>query len=122
MALGFQMFTVAEAISKAFRENSDKQSGQLSVMLVNSEGEAIKATPQEENRLGSDCDGFDSAPGRTLTLQNTIESGAPNAVWVEDQLIASADITFSHLSSSSKLTFDNIEIYDADTIRVTYYV
>jgi len=116
------MFTIAEALSKAFRENSDKQSGQFSVNLVDTSGNPIKATPIDEFRLGSDCSGSNGATGRVLTLQNTNESGAPEAVWVEDQLIASSDITFNHLSSSSTLTFDNIGIFDADTIRVRYYI
>ncbi len=116
------MFTVAEAISKAFRENSDKQSGQLSVTLVTPSGQPIKATQQEENRLGSECSGSDGATGRILTLQNTSESGGPVAVWVEDQLINSSDVTFSHLASSSTLTFDNINIFNADTLRIRYYI
>jgi len=92
------------------------------VILVNSSGTVIKATPQEENRSGSDCAGSDGTTGRILTLQNTSESGAPIAVWVEDQIIAQADITTSHLSANSTVTFDNIEIYNTDTIRVNYYV
>ena len=120
--MGFKMFTLAEAISKAFRENSDKQSGQISVTLVSSTGVAIKATIQEENRAGSEASGVDGATGRVLTLQNTLESGNPSSVWVDDQIIAVADYTISHLSSSSTITFDNINLFDAQTIRVHYYI
>lgn len=44
------------------------------------------------------------------------------AVWVDTQLIALADITVSHLSASSTITFDNINVFDSQTIKVTYYV
>lgn len=91
------------------------------VLMVNSSGQVIKSTEQEENRLGSDCSGSDGQTGRILTLQNTSESGAPNAVWAEDQLVASSDVTFTHLESSSTLTF-NIGIFDLDSLRVKYYV
>ncbi len=92
------------------------------VLIVNSSGTVIKTSLQEENRLGSECSGSDGATSRVLTLQNSSESGAPVAVWVEDQLINPSDVTFSHLSASSTLTFDNINIFDADTIRVNYYI
>lgn len=120
--MGFKMFTVVEAISKAFRENADKQSGQISVTLVTPLGVAIKATVQEENRSGSDATGSDGATGRILTLQNSSESGDPFSVWVDDQIIAVADYTVSHLSASSTITFDNINLFDAQTIRVRYYI
>ena len=92
------------------------------VILINSSGDTIKVTPLEENRSGSDCSGSDGALGRILTLQNTSESGSPVSVWVDDQIVAQADMTISHLSSSSTITFDNIEIYDSQTIRTVYYV
>lgn len=41
MALGFKIFTVAEALSKAFRENTDKQSGQISTIIKDSNGNEI---------------------------------------------------------------------------------
>lgn len=111
----------------ADRSNPSRQAkvdeyGSLYVVLVNSSGTVIKATPQEENRAGSDCSGSDGATGRVLTLQNTTTSGAPISVWVDDQIIGQADITVSHLSASSTVTFDNINVYDAQTIRVRYYV
>ncbi len=96
--------------------------GSLFFVLRDSSGNVIKATPQEENRAGSDCNGSEPNTGRVLTLQNTIESGGPTSVWVDDQIIAQADMTISHLSSSSTITFDNINIYDSQTIRVSYYV
>lgn len=92
------------------------------VALVNSSGNILKISLLEENCSGSDCSGSDGATGRILTLQNTSESGAPVAVWVEDQLIEQADMTISHLSASSTITFDNINIYNTDTIRVNYYI
>jgi len=120
--MAFKNFTTSEAISKAFRENSDKQSGQISVTLVNSSGVSIKMTTIPENRLGSECSGSEGATGRVLTLQNTSESGSPIAVWVEDQLINTSDYTINHLSSSSTITFDNINIFDADNILVHYQI
>jgi len=92
------------------------------VILVNGSGTIIKATQLEENRLGSECSGSDGSTGRVLTLTNTSETGNPLSIWVEDQLINPADYTASHLSASSTITFDNIEIFDTDTIRVVYYV
>ena len=109
-------------ISHEEAEQADTTARARRVMLVNSAGIVIKATQQEENRAGSDCSGSDGATGRVLTLQNTSTSGAPIAVWVEVTLVAQADITVSHLSSSSTVTFDNINIYNTDAIRVTYYV
>lgn len=93
----------------------------LSVRFSNGSG-FIKSVLQEENRLGSECSGIDGATGRVLTLQNSSESGAPTSVWVEDQLINPSDVTYVHNSSSSTLTFDNINIFDADTLRIRYYV
>ena len=92
------------------------------VIIVNASGTVLKVSPQEENRAGSDCSGSDGATGRVLTLQNTSISGAPVSVWVEGTIIAQADMTISHLSASSTITFDNINVYDTDTIRVMYYV
>lgn len=109
-------------IDKQEAEQADITARAKRVLLVNSSGTVIKATPQEENRSGSDCSGSDGATGRVLTLQNTTTSGAPVSVWVEDQIIAQADFTVSHLSSSSTITFDNIAIHDTDTIRAFYYI
>ncbi len=120
--MGFKMFTVAEALSKAFRENSDKQSGQFSVTLVTSSGVAIKASEQVENRLGSECSGVDGATGRVLTLVNTSESGSPVSIWAETQLISSGDYTVTHNSDSSTITFDNINIFDLDALKIVYYI
>ncbi len=39
--MGFKIFTPSESLSKAFRENSDKQSGQISVTSKDSEGNII---------------------------------------------------------------------------------
>lgn len=79
-------------------------------------------TPQEENRSGADCNGINGDKVRVLTLQNSSLSIAPVSVWVDDQIIAQADMTISHSASSSTITFDNINIYDSQTIRVTYYI
>jgi len=103
-------------------EHANTTANAKRVILVNSAGTVIKSVQQEENRSGSDCNGSDGATGRVLTLQNTSTSGAPISVWVEDQIIAQGDITISHLSASSTVTFDNVNIYDADTIRILYYV
>lgn len=120
--MGFKMFTVAEALSKAFRENSDKQSGQISVNIVDTSGNPLKISLIEENRSGSDASGVDGATGRVLTLQNVNTTGNPVSVWVDDQIIAVADYTVSHLSASSTITFDNINLFDSQTIRVHYYI
>jgi len=102
---------VFDPTAKAFR-----------TIIVNSSGTIIKISPQEENRSGSDASGVSGATGRVLTLQNTSESGSPVDVWVDDQIIAQADFTINHLSSSSTITFDNINLFDAQTIRVRYYI
>ena len=104
--------------NKEHEENADAKR----VILVNSSGTIIKATIQEENRLGSECSGSSGATGRILTLQNSSESGAPIAVWVEQSLRNPANYTFTHNSSSSTITFDSIEIFDADRIKVIYYI
>ncbi len=96
--------------------------GSIYVVLVDTSGNIIKFTQQEENRSGSDCSGSDGATGRVLTLQNTSTSGAPVSVWVDSTLIALVDITIAHKASSSTITFDNINIFDSQSIRVLYYV
>jgi hypothetical protein len=103
-------------------EHADLTANAKRVILVNSSGTILKISPQEENRAGSDASGSSGATGRVLTLQNTSTSGSPIDVWVNDQIIAQADFTVSHLSSSSTVTFDNVAIFDADTIRVRYYI
>jgi len=102
-------------------EQADTTARAKRVILVNSAGTVIKATQLEENRSGSDCSGSDGAANRVLTLDNTSESGAPVSVWVEGQIIAQSDLTISHKSASSTITF-GINIYDTDTIRVLYYI
>lgn len=92
------------------------------VILVNSSGTIIRSTIQEENRAGSEATGIDGATGRVLTLVNTDTSGDPTSVWVDDQIIAIADYTMNHLSASSTITFDNINLFDAQTVRVRYYI
>jgi len=111
----------------ADRNNPSQQAkvdtyGSLYTVLVDSSGNVIKATLLVENRLGSECSGTDGTTGRVLILQNTSESGAPVAIWNNDQLINPADYTVVHKSASSTVTFDNIEVYNADTIRGNYYV
>ena len=109
-------------LSEQDAEEAETSARAKRVILVNSSGTIIKATQQEENRLGSECSGSSGATGRVLTLQNSSESGAPIAVWVEQSLRNPANYTLTHNSSSSTLTFDSIEILDADRIKVTYYV
>lgn len=104
--------------NKEHEESSDAKR----VVLVNSSGTIIKATQLEENRLGAECSGSDGATGRILTLTNTSESGNPVAVWLEGSLRNPGNYTFIHNASSSTITFDSIEIFDADKIKVTYYV
>ncbi len=91
------------------------------VHFVNSSGESIKSTLIEANNVGADCSGVDGAANRVLTLTNTSETGNPVSVWIEGQLIAQSDLTISHLSASSTITF-GIAVYDADAIRSLYYV
>ena len=105
-----------------FQGNKITDVNPLPIKFVDSNGIRIKSVIQEENRSGSDASGSDGATGRTLTLQNTITSGAPISVWVDDQIIAQADFTVTHNSSSSTIVFDNINLFDSQTIRVTYYV
>ncbi len=91
------------------------------IVIVDGSGNIIKSSQIEENRLGSECSGSDGATNRVLTLANSSESGNPVAVWVEDQLINPTDYTTSHLSASSTITF-SINIYNTDTIKITYYI
>jgi len=91
------------------------------IILVDGSGNIIKASQIEENRLGSEMSGSDGATNRVLTLANSSESGNPVAVWAEDQLINPTDYTTSHLSTSSTITF-GINIYNTDTIKITYYI
>lgn len=116
--MGFQL---------ADRSNPSQQAkvdafGSLYVVLVDSSGNVLKFTQLEENRLGAECSGSEPNTGRVLTLTNTSETGNPVAVWIESQLINPANYTTVHNSASSTITFDNIEIYDADNIRAVYYV
>jgi len=103
-------------------EQADVTARAKRVLIVNSAGTVVKSTLQEENRSGADASGADGSTGRILTLQNTSESGNPSSVWVDDQIIAVADYTVSHLSASSTITFDNINLFDAQTVRVQYYI
>ena len=110
----------------ADRNNPSQQAkvdsnGSLYVVLVNSSGTVIKTSQLEETRLGSECSGSEGAVGRILTLTNTSETGAPTTIWIEDQLVAQSDYTATHLTTSSTITF-SIGIFNADTIRVKYYV
>ena len=78
------------------------------VHFVNSSGESIKSTLIEANNVGADCSGVDGAANRVLTLTNTSETGNPVSVWIEGQLIAQSDLTISHLSASSTITFGSL--------------
>ena len=110
------------ALLTDFEGNKITDTNPLPIKIVDSNGNRIKISQKEENRLGSECTGSDGANGRVLTLNNTSESGGPVSIWVEDQLIAQSDMTLSHLSASSTITFDNIEVFNTDTIKVLYYV
>lgn len=105
-----------------FQGNKITDVNPLPIKFVDSNGIRIKSVIQEENRSGSDASGSDGATGRILTLQNTSTSGTPISVWVDDQIIAQADMTISHQSASSTITFDNINLFNSQTIRVIYYV
>lgn len=108
-------------IDKQEAEQADITARAKRVLIVNSAGTVIKSVQQEENRSGSDCSGSDGDTGRVLTLQNTSTSGAPVSVWVEGTIIAQSDLTITHKSASSTIEF-GIAVYDADSIRILYYV
>ena len=103
-------------------EQADTTARAKRVLIVNSSGTVIKSTQIPEDRLGAECSGSGGDTGRVLTLTNTSESGNPVAIWVEDQLINPSDYTVSHLSASSTITFDNINIFNTDTIHVNYQI
>ena len=105
-------------IVQAEHENS---ANAMRVIIVNGNGNIIKASQQEENRLGSDCSGNDGDINRILTLQNTSESGSPVSVWVDTQLIAQIDLTIVHNSINSEITL-KVNIYNSQSIRVLYYI
>ncbi len=92
------------------------------VYFIDGAGNVIKACQIAEIRAGSDFSGTSGDTSRVLTLQNASTSGGPVSILVEGQPIALADVTVSHLSSDSTITFDNINIFDTDTVRVWYYV
>ncbi len=48
----FQIITLTEAISKAFRENTNKQSGQISVILKDSSGNEVSIIDVSTNLEG----------------------------------------------------------------------
>ena len=113
---------VSDSVVDILNLGFDDTANAHKVLLVNSAGTVIQATIQEENQAGSSASGSDGALGRVLTLQNTSTSAAPVSVWVDDQIIALGDMTISHLAASSTITFDNINLFDAQTVRVTYYI
>ncbi len=102
-------------------EQADTTARAKRVVIVNASGTVLKTSLQEENRTGSECSGIDGATSRVLTLANTSTSGGPISVWVEDQIIAQIDVTFSHKAASSTVTF-GIPIRNTDTIRCRYYI
>ena len=86
------------------------------VKLIGSDGNPIKSVQQEENRLGSEL------VADVLTLVNTLESGNPVSVWVDLQLISSADYTVIHKSADSTIEFTGISPVGSQAIKVIYYV
>jgi len=111
-----------KVISVLSHEGSDVGTGNpLPVILYDNSGGVIKIRQVEENRLGSECNGADGATGRVLTLANTRESGGPVSVWVETQLVSTNDFSVVHKSASSTVTFDSLEVANADEIKVLYY-
>ncbi len=115
--------TLNDTFPKADQDQASYQNSASArrVFLVNSSGDSLKVSQIEENRVGSDCSGVDGAANRVLTLGNTSESGSPVSVWVEGTIISQSDLTISHKSSSSTITF-SINIYDTDSIRILYYI
>jgi len=85
---------------------------------------AIKSTGtlnEPEQYRGSDCSGSDGATGRVLTLSNTTTTLSKGfQVFKNGLLMHSPDITVSHKSSGSTITF-NVEVWDTDYIEVHYF-
>lgn len=98
--------------------NDDFPSAEYNDMVTDQKS---RAKPNSENKRGSDCSGSDGAVSRILTLANTdtTKSGA-FGVYINGNRVHSADITVSHLSASSTITF-SIKVWDTDYIAVDYF-
>ncbi len=103
-------------LDKAAADQAQIDARAKRVILVNSSGDIIKGTPIIEERSGVDL------VADVLILQNTSESGNPVSVWVDLQLIATADYTVTHLSSSSTIEFTGISPGAGTEIKVRYYI
>ncbi len=99
-----------------FQGNKITNVNPLPIKLVDGSGTRIKASQQEENRLGSDV------IADVLTLQNTSETGGPVSILIESQPISVSDYSINHLSSNSTITFTSGLTSPTDAIRVFYYV
>jgi hypothetical protein len=75
----------------------------------------LRAIIGVEDKRGADCSGSDSALNRVLTLANTTLTDKV-FVFVNGLILHSADVTISHLSASSTVTFLNA-VWDTDYIK-----
>ncbi len=75
-----------------------------------------------ETYLGSDCTGNDGTTGRVLTLSNT-RTTTDNGlhIVVNNLFLQDTDITVSHKSSGTTITFNN-PLWNSQPITVTYEV
>lgn len=77
--------------------------------------------PNQESYTGADLTGVDGATNRVLTLANTSLSIDPVMIFIDNQIIATADTTIVHKVASSTVQF-LIPIYNTQVVRVIYYL
>ena len=99
----------------------DSTAEALQVLLVNSSGTALKITPVDETKTGTNCSGSDGASNRILTLTNTSTSATELVVVERQVLTVAVDYTVSHKAASSTITFLNA-MYNTYNIFVRYFV
>ena len=109
MALGFQNFTTSEALSKAFRENSDKQSGQISVILKDELGNVIFSDAELNFTQVMENDG----EGKVIFIGLAVPGSAKSAAsWqirkiTYDGIGAATNIQFANSSTAFNQIWDN---------------
>ncbi len=103
------MFTVTEALSKAFRENSDKQSGQISVISKDDDGNVIFISPSDYNTQAIENDSEGKAIFIGLATPGSAKSAAAWQIKkiTYDGNSAATDIQFANSSTAFNQIWDD---------------